>query len=311
MNSTIPKNLIAVSDSGGSHVMGYYAMFTVPDKFISASKLARAWAAEALPMELIPLNRKAVDTFKRACRSVETRRQAGADRYTEVKVDQVDETATDCVYQVTYMVRDKTQRQIDHPKALRVTFVKGTEAMTFDHLTADTPALAGLEDSITLWFDENAEKVPGHKVRNATRALFKQMGAINVRRKAGGIYFVPADQRDTLDSLATALDLTYGEDAEVHLIPCADDDYQKAMVERHFELNVSSEIDETMAFIMEKLNSSRAIRSDALGNLIVKRKELGETREVYAKLIGDDLETINEKLALLDTQLETLMEQNA
>lgn len=305
-----PDKLIAVSDGSGDHIMGYYAMFTVPDRFVSASRLQRAWASEALPMNMIPTNRKAVDTFKRACRSVETRRADSSNRVTEIKVDQVDETATECVYQITHMVRDRTQRTIDHPKALKVTFNKTYETIGYDHLSKRYAATLGaIEQAIGDWFDANSAKVPGHKVRNATRALFKSMGAINVRKKAGGIYFVPADERDTLDCLTRALDKTYGDDAEVHLIPCANDDYQKQMVERHYELNVSNEIDELMAFVADKLNSSRAIRSDALGNLLAKRKALGTGRDTYAEIVDTDLATVDEKLRLLDGQVNALIEK--
>src|SRR5688572_33248846 len=107
-----PKGVIAVG-SDGAHVMGYYAMSTVPDRFVPTSKLARAWASNALPMELVPQDRKAVDTFKNACRSVEDRRGGAApNRVTEVKVDQVEETYSECVYQITRMVRDRNQREI-------------------------------------------------------------------------------------------------------------------------------------------------------------------------------------------------------
>lgn len=308
MNPTVPKNMIAVSKDG-DHVMGFYAMFTVPDRFVSASKLNRAWASEGLPMGLVPTNRKAVDTFKNACRSVETRRH-GAGRTVEVKVDQVTETYDDCVYQVTHMVRDKTQRQIDHPKALKVTFDKHAQTIAYEMLSSKYASqLHEIQEAITANYDANTSKVPGSKVRAAIRGLMDHLHATNVRRKSGGVYFVPVQGRDDLDGLTRVLDFLYSDDAEVHLIPCANDEYQKDMVQRHFELNVSTEIDEAISKIADKLQSSRKVRSDALGNFFVKRKELGELRAKYTDMIGSELETVNEKLSLMDEQLNALMEQ--
>lgn len=308
MNPSVPKNMIAVSKDG-DHVMGFYAMFTVPDRFVSASKLSRAWASEGLPMNLVPANRKAVDTFKNACRSVETRRH-GANRTVEVKVDQVTETPRDCVYQVTHMVRDQAQRQIDHPKALKVTFDKDAQAISYEHLSERyATQLDSIQEAITASYDANAAKVPGSKVRAAIRGLMDHLQATNVRRKSGGVYFVPVSGRTDLDGLTRVLDFLYADDAEVHLIPCANDDYQKDMVQRHFELNVSSEIDDTISKIADRLQSSRKVRSDALGNFFVKRKELGELRSKYAEMIGSELATVNEKLSLMDEQLNALMEK--
>lgn len=308
MNPQVPKNMIAVS-ADGDHVMGFYAMFTVPDRFVSASELSRAWASEGLPMNLVPTNRKAVDTFKNACRSVETRRH-GATRTVEVKVDQVTETNSDCVYQVTYMVRDQAQRQIDHPKALKVTFDKNTQTIDYEHLSERYASqLDSIQEAIGANYEANASKVPGSKVRAAVRGLMDHCQATNVRRKSGGIYFVPKAGRNDLDGLTRVLDYLYSHDAEVHLIPCANDEYQKDMVQRHFEMNVSSEIDDTISKIADRLQASRKVRSDALGNFFARRKELGDLRTKYAEMIGTELATVNEKLSLMDEQLNALMEK--
>jgi len=310
MNPSVPKNLIAVKD-GAPNVMGYITMFTVPDRFVSASKLGRAWAANALPTHLIPADRKAVDTFKNACRSVETRRTS-SNRTVEVKVDQVEETYSECVYQITHMVRDHTQRQIDHPKAMRVVFDKMAETIVYEVLSKKyASGLDQIEAAIDDHYTTNLATVPGSKVRSAVRGLMNTVGAVNVRRKSGGVYFVPVDGKGEIDNLTNVLDFLYGADAEVHYIPCADEAYHLEMVQRHFTMNVSQEIDETIARTADKLIADRKMRSDAVGNLLVRRKELGDLRTKYAGIVGDELATVNEKLELLDKQLKALVEQQA
>jgi hypothetical protein len=304
MNPSIPKSVLA-----DQFVLGYYTMFTVPDRFVSASKLSRAWASQALPMNLIPSTRKAVDTFKNACRSVETRRHGGG-RTVEIKVDQVNETYDDCVYQITHMVRDTAQRTIEHPKAMRVTFDKHDETIDYDQLSKRYASqLDAIEKRIEANYNENLAKVPGSKVRAAIRGLMRHIDGVNVRRRSGGIYFVPKEGRAELDSLTQVLAFIYGDDAEMHLIPAPTDQYQKDMIQRHLEVNVSEEIDEAIAKATEKLTSTRKIRSDALGNLFVQRKQLGELRQKYEALVGDDLNVVQEKLRLFDEQLQALMER--
>lgn len=315
MNPRVPKNVVAVTPGGNitlDMLLGFYALTSVPDRFVSASKLSRIWASKSLPMNLVPTTRKAVDTFKNACRSVETRRRAAdaANRSVEVKVDQVEETQTECVYQITRMVRDRTQRVIDHPKAMRVTFSKTQEDIAFDALTSKWhDELDALQKAILESYDANSEKVPGSKVRAAVRGLMAHLNAVNVRGKSGGIYFVPKDGKDDLDGLGEVMEYLYGDDAMLHLIPCASDEGQREIVERHFEMTVSQEIDETIAKVADKLGSTRKVRSDALGNLLVKRRELGELRNKYAELLSSEVSLTGEKLNLLDEQLGALVEQ--
>lgn len=311
MNPTVPKNLIAVKDAEGDHVMGYLTMFSVPDRHVSASKIGRAWASEALPTHLLPAERKAVDTFKNACRSVETRRTTST-RTVEVKVDQVEETYGECVYQVTHMVRDHAQRQIDHPKAMRVTFNKIDEQIAYEVLSKRfASGLDDIEAAIDENFNENLAKVPGSKVRTIVRGLFSHVGAVNMRGKAGGVYFVPKSGKDDIDSLTKVLDYIYGEDSELHYIPMADAEYHRNMVQKKFEISVGTEIDETISLVADKLIASRRMRSDAVGNLLVRRKELGDLQRTYAKVVNDDLDAVTEKLELLDKQLSALVEQQA
>lgn len=330
MNPNIPKDLIAVKD--GEHVMGYYALFTVPEREVNVSRLGAAWAAEALPMNLVPTDRKEVDVFKRACRSVETRRTTGSDRVLEIKVDQVSEDRETCVYQITRMVRNKKQQVIEHPKAMRVRFIKGELRMRetagtywyeereeeylepindleFEPLTSNTAGLNELEESIRDHYLNNGATVTASKIRTAIRGLMNHIGGIGVRKKGGGVYFVPKDGRDELESLIRVLHRTYGNDAEAHLIPCASEKYQQEMVQRHFESNVSQEIDETMARVADKLLANRNIRHDALANMFARRKELGSLRTRYSAMVGEDMATIDEKLSLLDQQLGKLMEK--
>lgn len=318
MNPRMPKNVVAITPGGEitmDHIMGFYALFTVPDAPVSASKLSRLWISEGLPPDLIPRSRAAKNVFQQACRSIETRSRS-TDTTTrkrqEIEVDPVTESAKRVVYQVTSLRRDEANEVIDHPKAMRVAFEKEDEKIVCEPLDKNTGLddedLKTLAERIESYFDRNAKKVPGPRVRAGVRALMKEIGATNVRKKAGGVYFVPKDGKSYLDGLATVLELLWHEDAELHLIFAANAEGEREMVERHFTVNVSEEVDELMAEVTDALTTEgRKMRKDRVGNILAIRKTLGEQREKYASLIGNSLEEVGTKLDLLDQQLESLV----
>jgi len=318
------KNVIAVTPGGEiteEMILGYITLFTVPDRAVSASKLNRTWISEGLPHTLIPQSRRSVNAFQVACRSVETRRRTEATRTREVEVDQVHETADKCVYQVTFLVRDKSNEIIEHPKALRVFFDKHTEAITWEALdkNVDQDQVNELGSRIRDFYDANAKKVPAARVREAIRKLMDVCDATNLRKKAGGVYMVPRTAidpeegrefhtKDWLDSLSKVLNELWGGDAEVNQIPCANAETEREMVARHFDINVTDEIDEIMAKATEALSRpDRSMRQDAIGNMIARRKVLAERTGRYRDLLDTELGEVDTKLELLDQQLEAVV----
>lgn len=308
----IPRNVVAVTPGGDitkDMILGFVALTTVPDTPVSAAKLRKLWTAEGLDEGLVPKNRRAVNAFQVACRSVETRRHSnGSQTQAEVKVDEVSETENACAYQITRMVRDKDHQVIEHEKSMRITFNKDSENIKVEKL--DDPeaykALAPLADNIREHFEANAKRVPGAKVRAAIRAIFDGLGAQNLRRKSGGVYFVPREGQGTLESLQRVLDELYHEDADLHLIPLANAEGERKMIERHFTINVRDELNELMADVTTRLRDDSGIRIDRLKNIINRRRELEQYAERYRTLLDTDLSIVSEGGRLLDEQIEAL-----
>lgn len=310
--------VIAVTPGGDitmDHIIGFYALFNVPDRPISASKVHALWTAEGLPPHLIPNAREAKHAFMAACRSVETRtrpeRGASNQRMTEIKANMVMETPDEVIYQITHLVRRPTQEVIDHPKTMRVRFNKHSEYLHWEPLDKrfDASVVDEMGRAIEAHFNRNQTKLPGTRVRSAVRGLMLDLGGTNVRRKAGGVYFVPKEGKDDLDSLGRILETLYGEDSELHLIPCANADGEREMIERHFSVNVTTEVDELMAEVSEALNgdSERRLRKDRVNNILQRRQQLAQHRERYTRLLDTELEEVGEKIGLLDQQLTSLI----
>jgi hypothetical protein len=305
--TAIPENL----------VLGAITLFTVPDEPVDTAKLNRQWASEGLDPKLIPQTRKPSDVFAKACRTVETRRSQTNGHRAEVKVDEVSDGPDQRVYQVTRLVRDAANQVIDHPKAMTLVLDKhdadagqaGADCIAVIPRDPSTfGALKGMADRIIDTYDKWGTKVPGEKVRNAVRDSILLLGGENLRRKSGGVYFVPASGFDTLASLERVLDTMYGGDADLHMIPQPKTQAVIDMIEKHHALNVIKECDEMIARITDRLKTSGKVRRDLLTNLIQQRRELGARRKQYAELLGQESKKLVAHFSLLDDQIERLME---
>jgi uncharacterized protein DUF6744 len=306
-----PRNVVAVTPGGQitmDMILGFVALSQVPNTPQSAAKLRRLWLAEGLDESLVPKQRKPVNSFQAACRSVETRRTESL-KVHEVKVDEVLENEAECVYQVTRMVRDKDHKLIDHPKGMRLTFNKRTGTIETDPLDKATfKELEGLDAAIREEFERNSSKVPGSKLRRAIRATLRDHHATLIQNK--GVFFVPKAGKPALDSIQNVLRGLYGDDgpAELYVIPCANDEGEKEMVAKHFTANVADQIDKLLAEITMRLRSDDSVlRKDRRESMVGERRRIKEGTERYRNMLDDKLLVLAEKERLLDNGLEKLL----
>lgn len=296
-------------------VLGVITISTVPDEFVSGAKLSKLWAAEGLDPKLIPKTRKPVDTFSQACRKVETRRGTANGRQVEVKVDEVEKEGPSCIYQITRMERDKTNHVIVHTNAMTLVLDKvkaeAGDPDPIDVIPQDKTTfgeLKGLADNIIAWYKKNLAMVPGQKIRNALRDYMEILGAENLRRKSGGVYFVPTSGVDTLESLQRVLEALYGGNADLDIFAQPKTKFVAKMLEKHHALNVKGECDDLIARISTRLKaSSNKVRKDLLTNIMQERRELGARRKQMAEILGHEIKELNGHFEVLDEQIENLM----
>lgn len=306
-----PKNVVAKTPNGDittEMILGFIALVQVPNKPVSATKLRRLWMIEGLEEKLVPKQRRSADVFMAACRSIETRRGDGT-RTEEIKVDRVLESPDECVYQVTLQVRDKDHKQIDHPKAMRLTYTPADgaikdEGMGDKKLYKDLKQLA---DVVRFEFDKNSSKVPGAKVRQAIRSTLAEEMATPVQNK--GVFFVPKAGRNTLTAIQNVLGSLYGpgDQAEIAVIPLASDEPEKAMVKRNFEETVTEDLNKLIAECSMRLKSDQPVRSDRKANLVAERKRLTVGVARYEDMLDLKMDTVKEQIKLLDDALEELL----
>lgn len=320
MSKTAVKNAVAVTPGGSvtpDMIAGYVTMFTIPDQPLPSLRVLRTFAKHDLDTNLLPPARREGDVFASACRSVETTggKTTSAAHKLVVTVDAVMDDPSAIVYQIGRRVVDRSARVVEHEKAMRVTYDKTADAanpgdgMLFEPLDpAHYAALAPLEDEIRAHFAKHTSTVPGYKVRGVLRTYMGVMGATNLRGKAGGVYFVPARHKETIDGLTEALADLYGEDADLYTIPLVNDEGAREMVRKHFTVNAVGQVEELMAKLAEALTGTRqrAIRKDFITGVVERRREIATLRNEYSALLKTELHDLGSKIEDLDEQIEAL-----
>lgn len=319
------RKILAASESDDLDpklFLGRLAFYTLPDEERNGAKLVRAWAKHGLDLDDLPEARQPVHVFQSACASVKSRRATnGNDDRIEVVTDEVHNNGGSkgtCIYQITVKVWDQANRVIEHEKAIRATFDKGKSEISFDHLGYKDPRLAEIEKAIRKNFDANAKTVPGQKIRNAIRTTLLKLGAQNMRRKAGGVYFVPVAwqpnghaelTKPTLDGLRAMLKDLYGADADFYTIPVVNDEGAQEMVAKQFTLNVREKTQELMVKALSRVRkgkTERAVREEMVANLYAERRRIAGAVQQFEKLVELEKGDIEANLRDLDEALTKL-----
>jgi hypothetical protein len=323
----IPQNVVAVSEDAldSDLFLGWLALSTLPDREVPGSKLLRSWAGHGLDPDILPEARQPVHIFQSACASVKRRRvptSVGSGDRMQITADEVADNGT-CDYQIGVKVWDIANKVIEYRRDMLVTFDKQTNDITVDDVSGD-PRLRAIEQQIRDHFDANAKTVPGQKVRNAVRATLLSLGGQNVRRKAGGVYFVPVtymrtfngvtESRPTkplLEGMRDVLADLYGDDADFHIIPLANADGEREMVRRHFVINANERAAQLSMRAINRLregSGKRSVRSDLMTNLWNERRELLMAVDQFHDLVEIEQKDLQANLRELDESLMKLQD---
>lgn len=309
----LPKGAVAVTGSTeGLPILGNLVTYTLKDEAIPGTRLVRVAGKHGLDVDLLPEKRTGADVFASACRSVESRRRNGVE--IEVKVDQVLHNSAEIVYQITRMVRDRQERVIEHPTAMTLAYEKATEDINVVELE-DYGELRELEDAIRKHYTANTKNVPSSKVRNFVRDVIRTLGGQNLRRKAGGLYFVPHEFRGhesatTLDGLKGFVEELYGDDGDFYTIPLVGDEGAREMVRKHFVINIREEARATMERAVQRVRAGkgRGVRADFVANLWNERRRLAGALDEFDELVNVERSSVDEDLRDLDNALQELQD---
>jgi hypothetical protein len=305
---SVSSELLAGGQLPEELLLGYAVISTVPDAPVRHDALYAAWSDARLSLDLVPRQRDPSSVFRAACRSVETRRHTAADieHRTEVKVDEISRSGGTASYQVTRLVRDVEGQVIEHPKAMRVTWMRGHDQLKIDPLEQDHyTALAPLAGEIQGAFSANKATITGAQVRQMIGAvLFGECSATSLRT-GGGVTFVPPEARSTLDALRSVFEKLF-DSRDLICLPMVDSDYERQAVERHYTLNAVSQIDGLITTAMGHQRSSKSVRLDTLQRMEEQQVKFSATHRKYRELLNSELELVSTKVEMLDDLLGSL-----
>lgn len=294
-------------------LLGVQTISSVPDRSVKLNKFRKEWISEGLEISLVPEERKPVNVFQEACRLVATGKRGvpAENRVTEILSEQVTHNDAECVYQITRAVKDKANRIIEHPKAMRMVFTKTTGAITCEPLDADSyRELRHIEQKVLDHFAANVKTVPGSNIRTAVRETLLSLGATRVAN-AASVYFVPISGYSAVEALQRVLDNLYSGDAYIHVLPWLDTEATREIVEKHHTADVKAQCEEMVAEIHNRLssqgNGAPKIRRDYATNKINDRIKLSRRIKEYEALLGDEIGEIKTAMELLDVQIDKLM----
>lgn len=323
--STLPPDVIGVGKKSKLNVLGYLTWFSVPDRPVSIKKLRKEWLLAGLDPKPLPEEPRPLYLFKRAMRAQEGKVRLDDGTIIETDVKDVLENEEFCIYQISRVVRDVDNRQVDYPKAMRVVYNKAAQELKFDPLREDgqkavpRAELLPMMESIQDYFDNNGQMIDGKKVRGLVRNFIKddsdeQGGVVglsgeNLRGKGGGVYFVGGRYKDELEALEAALDSLYPDGAAyLHSVPLADAASERELIRRHHLDNTKREIEEAMADVAKLLRADRkhAVRSDVAAHHWRRLRALQRRAAEYKTLLKDENEDIDAATEMLQKQLDKL-----
>lgn len=322
------KNHVAVTPGGPvteEMLAGAYLWYSIPDPVVSIARVRRAMRAAGLDDSRLPKDRRPEHVVQEACRRVEGTFTNGA--RTVIRAEQVLHAGGELVYQITKHVQDTAKRVVDHPRALRVTYVKSTGELKFEPIDR-TPRreVRDLEEKIQEHFENNSTKIPGHRLRTILRHYIEAIGAENMRGNSGAVYFMPkrnplpegklrdfhgaeVDGMAFLDSVEQMLVGVYGY-PEFHRVPCINDEGQRGYLQRKFAENCDADLeayrDELIELVKEK--RSRGFRRDLVNNLIERRKQIDARREKFETMLQVKMTELDTNMKLADQALRKFLE---
>lgn len=317
---------VAANESDSLDFLGFGVTFTLPDEERPVTDFLRAWEVNGLDVGDLPEAREPVNVFQSACASVRHRTRAG--RRIEITANEIRNDARGCSYQIDRKVWRPDDDAIEYERGMRAVFDKRTQDITFDSLDVFDADMALLQNSILRHWQANQRTIRGPKVRNAVRDQLIRMGGQNLRRKSGGLYFVPAQFAgvdnepllgvydddglpiDGANGLMGVLRDMYGERGDFYTWGYANNAGVRQMVRKHFVINAAEKAEELAVKAIERVRQGkgRGVRPEMVTNLLNERRRLasavGEFRDIVALEQGD----LEANMATLDDAIAKLQE---
>lgn len=296
-----------------AEILGHIAFYMLPSVPLPYLRVTSAWKDAGLPQHLISRTPSAEACFKNACRALETRRHLGQD--VEIRVAMVADNDREVVFQITWQIILTGQQTAEYPKALRLSLHRQTESIDHQILGSGTtsaytndageplvlPNPTALAAQVREQFTRTRYDMPVETFRRMVRETLRFAQATNLRT-SGGIFFVPAEHRDTLRTLGEVVTALTNNKAEWARIPVANESGVRQMVRDHFIANCTQELDDQITRIRDLRATADGPGTRAINAVIRETRRLARLKASYEKVLNDELGELEVRMQILQSQ---------
>lgn len=162
-------------------------------------------------------------------------------------------------------------------------------------------------------FKEKRGTINAQGIREWIRHYLIEQGAVNVKGRSGGLYFVP--QANTgmlavLEVLSDTMNQSVGAGTiDYHSLPLVDTKRQRAMIRRAFEADTTSAIDTMMDEITKILKSGSKISEKRYGAILAEYQRLSSRSIEYKELLDDALSETETRVDWFKAQVLALTDR--
>lgn len=282
------KEILSNEYGPASTSQGVLTWFSVSPENVDSTALRRAFDANGLDTAFLPPSIRPVDAFRKATRhEIDFDDEYGGTVFCRDLANGTLEVVRSVVIARKVGGRNVSSRELDLKVVGSVRFQRSSDAATYsatkptyDYNAREwkTVTLSEVEEkAVQEWVQKfygqltkNAAYYDGNAVRGVVRNyLTRKLGAINLRGRGGGVYFVPSLNVEEFGGLAAALEAINGVSVDYVGMPISP--RTDSMIADAFDAEVGADLYEIVGRVGEAINAGsitqagyRRLSSDAM-----------------------------------------------
>ena len=300
-------------DSNDTKFLGRLFWYTIGETLAPIDEYSEFVKSNHITHALIPKIPTPKNAWRRATKDMEHAEQVDDDTIVEFMTRRLNKDVRHFVREV----KNTTKGRLEYEELIKWTYVKAEkgrgEYVSWNTLVDDKTRIKDIAKYHRKMGEikERYEKsFTEHEIRRVIQGILEQSQQISLK-SSGGVYFIPEQHVGKLTDIKSVLTHInkWGQSSfasELWQIPVISNAEQRDMIEQGIREETVSYADSKMKEIKELLESGEEITQKRYTTLITELKKVEERKNVYAEIIGRNLETCDEQLDIMKLQIRKL-----
>lgn len=294
---------VSAKTSQDSSIIGYLTWYSVGDDLYSRENLRVGLLKNGIEEKFLPNPIRPSDAFRRATKSVETRRQREeetADTYRNYIIRDVVSQGTKLQRNIVVETVNQSGERLEYiPDAAKLFFDKKTDQFTF--LANEAMAL-DLAEEAKKHFECFLTHHNGASVRSSVVSYLNQLSPTPVR-PSGGVYFVPVQHTDKLRNLVTFVSgLPRGES---HMIPLVNDEDNRSMIRNKVKDNLEKVLEQCRYAVSDE----GKLQKVQIKNIVEDARRIVSQFKDYKALLNDTVQDLESSVELVRQSITIVLQK--